>query len=141
MTLYQVVNNLKRIALTQPLVRSTGEGNIYDFMSANPKIEYGVFFITQQTHTSDETFDHYNLVLFYADRLVNDLEDNRLQVQSIGKEILDNIIKTFVEYYDAEYDIISFTTFTQRFADETAGAYAQITFDIPKDYICIEEYE
>ena len=142
MTLYKLIEVLREIALRQPLVRTTGEGNIYEMMNTNPKIDYGVFFVTQQTHTQDEGFDHYNLVLLYCDRLVSDLDDNRLQVQSIGKEILTNIIRTLEEEYE-EVDIstISYTTFTQRFADETAGCYVQLTFDIPLDYLCAEDYE
>lgn len=141
MTLYRLVEILKDIALRQPLVRTAGEGNIYELMNANPKINYGVFFATQQTHTQDEGFDHYNFVLFYIDRLVSDLDDNRLQVQSIGKEILTNIIRTIEDEYDVDVSTISYTTFTQKFADECAGCYVTLTFDIPLDYLCEEEYD
>lgn len=141
MTLYKLVEILKEVALRQPLIRTAGEGDIYDALNADPSIDYGVFFITQQTHTQDETFDHYALVLFYVDRLVSDLEDNRLQVQSIGKEILTNIIRTVENNYDIDVSTISYTTFTQRFADETAGCYVQLIFDIPLDYLCEEDYE
>lgn len=140
MTLYKVIEKLNEIALRQPNVRTAKEGNIYEALNANPSIKYGVFFVTQGTHTEDETWDHYTFTLFYVDRLENDMDVNRLQVQSIGKELLSNIIRTFEEEVDCEYDIISYTTFTQRFADECAGAYAQITFDIPKDNYCLEEY-
>ena len=141
MTLYELIRELNAIALKQPNVRTAKEGNIYDVMNANPSIKYGVFFITQGTHTDDETWDRYNLTLFYIDRLQSDLEDNRLQVQSIGKEVLRNIILTFCDYYEIEYPTVSYTTFTQRFADECAGAYAQWVFELPKDLICEEEYE
>lgn len=141
MTLYKLVEILKQIALRQPMIRTAGEGDIYDMMNANPSIDYGVFFITQQTHTQDERFDHYNLVLFYIDRLVSDLDDNRLQVQSIGKEVLTNIIRTIEEDYDIDAGTISYTTFTQRFHDECAGCYVQLVLDIPLDYLCAEEYE
>lgn len=140
MTLYQVISQLKAIALSQPNIRTAGEGNIYDYLNANPAIEYDVFFITQQTHTQDEQFDHYALTLFYVSRLENDLEENRLQIQSIGKEVLSNVIHTFENETYAEAPVISYTMFTQKFADECAGCYAQLTLDIPVDYLCEELY-
>lgn len=140
MTLLETVNVIKDIALRQPNVRSFGEGNIYDFMNANPSIEYDVVFVTQNTHTEDEQFDHYNFTIFYASRLQSDLDDNRLQIQSIGKEILENILRTIRDNYDIDIDIRSYTTFTQRFADMTAGAYVQVELIIPLDYLCDEEY-
>lgn len=141
MTLYELIHELNAIALRQPNVRTAKEGNIYDALNANPSIKYGVFFTTQGTHTDDEMWDRYNLTLFYVDRLQSDLEDNRLQVQSIGKEVLRNIILTFCDRYEIEYPIVSFTTFTQRFSDECAGCYAQVELELPKDLICYEEYE
>ena len=140
MTLYSLIKELKAIALTQPNVRTAGEGNIYDAMNADPAIRYGVFFITQGTHEEEEAWDRYSLTLFYIDRLQSNLENNRLQIQSIGKEVLRNIILTFCDEWDLEYPTVSYTTFTQQFADETAGAYAQLTLTIPKDIICEESY-
>lgn len=140
MTLYQVINILKGIANTQPNVRTVGEGNIYDTLNANPSIKYGVFFLTQGTHTQDDTWDHYNFSLFYVDRLENDMESNRVQIQSIGKEVISNVVRTFENEYECESSTISFTPFTQRFADECCGVYAQLTFDIIRDSYCEEVY-
>lgn len=140
MTLLTLISELNKIALTHPNVRTAGEGNIYDTMNANPSIKYGVFFQTQGTHTDDEAWDRYNLTLFYIDRLQSNLENNRLQIQSIGKEVLRNIILTFCNKFDIEYPTVSYVTFTQQFADECAGAYAQIQLEIPKDITCEEDY-
>lgn len=140
MTLYETIDFLKKIALKHPNIGSASEGNIYEYMNANPSVKYGVFFITQGTHSQDEMFNHFEFTLFYVDRLVDDMEDNRLQIQSIGKEILSNILTFFCEEFDAECENISFQPFTQRFVDETAGIYSTITIDMPKDVICPEEY-
>ena len=140
MTLYETIDWLKKIALKHPNIGSASEGNIYEYMNANPSIKYGVFFITQGTHSQDEMFNHFEFTLFYVDRLVDDMEENRLQIQSIGKEILSNILTFFCEEFDAECENISFQPFTQRFVDETAGIYSTITIDVPKDVICPEEY-
>ena len=140
MTLYETIDLLKKIALKHPNIGSASEGNIYEYMNANPSVKYGVFFITQGTHSQDEMFNHFDFTLFYVDRLVDDMEENRLQIQSIGKEILSNILAFFCEEFDAECENISFQPFTQRFVDETAGIYSTITIDVPKDVICPEEY-
>ena len=140
MTLYETIDLLKKIALKHPNIGSASEGNIYEYMNANPSVKYGVFFITQGTHSQDEMFNHFEFTLFYVDRLVDDMEENRLQIQSIGKEILSNILTFFCEEFDAECENISFQPFTQKFVDMTAGIYSTITIDVPKDVICPEEY-
>ena len=140
MTLYETIDLLKKIALKHPNIGSASEGNIYEYMNANPSVKYGVFFITQGTHSQDEMFNHFEFTLFYVDRLVDDMEENRLQIQSIGKEILSNILTFFCEEFDAECENISFQPFTQKFVNMTAGIYSTITIDVPKDVICPEEY-
>ena len=140
MTLYETIDLLKKIALKHPNIGSASEGNIYEYMNANPSVKYGVFFITQGTHSQDEMFNHFEFTLFYVDRLVDDMEENRLQIQSIGKEMLSNILTFFCEEFDAECDNITYQPFTQKFVDMTAGIYSTITIDVPKDVICPEEY-
>lgn len=140
MTLKALVEYIKSTALSQPNVRSFGEGSIYDFMNARPSIAYDVVFASQTTHREVERWDYYGFNLFYVSRLDDDLESNRLEVQSIGKEVLDNIIRNVCEELDIEYPTVSYTPFTQRFVDECAGVYCTITFEIPKDVICGEVY-
>ena len=140
MTLYETIDLLKKIALKHPNIGSASEGNIYEYMNANPSVKYGVFFITQGTHSQDDMFNHFEFTLFYVDRLVDDMEENRLQIQSIGKETLSNILTFFCEEFDAECDNITYQPFTQKFVNMTAGIYSTITIDVPKDVICPEEY-
>ena len=140
MTLLQVINELKAIGMRQPTVRTAGEGSIYTFMNGNGKQRYCVFFITQTTHRQDDTFDYYGFNLFYVDRLDSTLEENRVQVQSIAKDVLSNIIKTFCEYFDADVQTLVFHPFTEKFTDLTAGMYVTVEFQIPLDYICLEEF-
>lgn len=139
MTLYNVIRTLQKIALQQPNVRSTGDGDIYNWMNGNDGQKYGCFFITQGTHSGSLDEDRYNLTLFYVDRLDDTLEENRLSIQSIGRECLDNIIRTFVEEYELDYPDVNYTPFTQKFIDETAGMYATLTITIEKG-ICEEYY-
>ena len=141
MTLYDVVTGLERIALTHPNIRTAKDGSVYDIMNANPSVTYGVFIVTQNTHRQTEQFDYYGLTLFFIDRLKDDMDSNRLQIQSFAKQVLGNIINVFCNEYDLDVPTITYQSFTQRFVDETAGQYAQFELEIPKDILCPEEYE
>lgn len=140
MNLFQTIDNIKKIALVQPNVRTAIEGNVYSIMNNTPDLQYGVVVITQGTHRSDEMFNYFNFNIFYIDRLVDDMESNRLQIQSIGIQILNNIINTFADEYDIDLSSdVQYNPFTQKFADETAGDYISITLEVPKDS-CAESY-
>ena len=80
MTLATIIETLKMIALKHPNVNSAYEGNIYEILNANPNNKYASVVITQQSHTTDEVYDHYGFVIFYVDRLVDDMEENRVQI-------------------------------------------------------------
>lgn len=141
MTLYEIVKGFENIALRMPLVMTAEDGSIYEIMNANPSIKYGVFVVTQNTHRSDEMFDYYGLTLFYCDRLDSDRENNRLQIQSFGKQVLENVIHLFCDEFDLDLPSITYNTWTQQFMDITAGCYAQFELECPKCAICPEEYE
>lgn len=128
------------LSLKHPNINSAYEGNIYDILNTNPQQKYASVVITQQSHTEDDTYSHYNFVIFYVDRLVDNLEENRLQIQSLGKSMLSNIVKGFCEEFDAECENINFQPFTERFSDECAGCYATLTIDMVKDVFCAEQY-
>lgn len=141
MTLYQVIRGLEQIALTHPNIKSAKDGSIYDICNANPSIKYGAIVITQENHRQDEMFDHYGLIMFYVDRLVDDLEDNRLQIQSIGKQLIGNIVTTFCNEYDVDIPTIVYTPYTQRFQDMCGGMFARFELEIPRDIICSETFD
>lgn len=141
MTLLTIIRELERIALTHPNVRTAKDGSIYEIMNANPAVKYGTFVVTQNTHRQTAQFDYYGLTIFYCDRLVGDMDANRLQIQSFGKQVLGNIINVFCDEYDLDVPIINYTTWTQRFMDECAGVYAQFELEVPLDNLCPEEYE
>ena len=55
--------------------------------------------------------------------------------------MLSNIIKTIVEELSIEiYGNIIYQPFEQRFSQECAGIYANVTFLVPINCICPEEY-
>ena len=140
MTLYDTINIIEQIALQQPNVRTAKEGNVFDHLNANPSVEYAAVVLTQGQHQQDEQFNHFRFSIFYVDRLESDLDSNRIQIQSTGKEVLNNIIRTLTSKFDAECDDITYQPFTQRFADECAGVFASVVIDVPVDYLCAEDY-
>lgn len=139
MTYQQVVKSLETIALNQHNVRYAGYGSLYEDLNSTPNIKYDVFYITPNQYTLEGDFNRFSFNLFYISRLEDVDGDNMLQVQSIGKEILDNIVRVFCETFDAEtYGSIYYQPFTQRFADECAGIYMTVTLVVPVDSTCGE---
>ena len=139
MTLQEIINILKKIALTQPNVRTATSGDIYEVMNGNPSVRYGVFHITQNTHQSFDDRDVYGLNLFYVDRNEDD-NANTLQIQSVGKTVIDNIVKSFCEEFDGDFPTITYTPFTQRFKDDTAGVFAGLSLEVFKEWTCAEGF-
>lgn len=116
------------------------DGSIYQ-LDQKPDINYDVFCATQTEHREDEFTTFYGFNLFFVSRLDDTMENNRLQIQSQGKEVLSNIIRSFCYRFDIDIptDIV-YHPFTQRFSDECAGVYCSITLEIPVDWVCSEEY-
>lgn len=129
MTLLQVIRHLEEVALAQPPVASIVENDAYR-LNEQPDARYGVFAFTQGRHSGGATLGlrRYTFTLMYIDRLTED-HSNELEAQSTGDFVLDNILRTLAE----EWEVSDWTiqTFTQRFADDCAGAYAEVTFGVP----------
>ena len=127
MTLFEIINKLKDIAISKPNINFVGDGDVYTLNSL-PNIDYSVFFITQNDHSIYQDTITYNLNLFYIDR-VSDSEDNTLNIQSDGMLQLTNIINTLVFTEDVDVDgEITFVPFIQRFSDNCSGVYCNVRF-------------
>lgn len=130
MTLHEIVNQILEIAQQQPNINYVGEGDIYE-LNKLPNINYSVFYMTQGAHQVYENTLQYTFNLFYIDRLMAD-NSNRLQIQSQGMLVINNIINLFNQL-DIDIDIVypvTFTSFNQRFADECSGVFAEITINV-----------
>lgn len=137
-----VLTNLKNqigdIALSQPEVNAYGEGSVYDLLNSGGKIEkYAAVVTTFQSASIVD--DNYTATvnLFYIDRLTKFNDNNRLQVQDTAVQTLHNILLQLAEEYDVENE--SYTLFTQKFADNCAGAYATLKITLPISG-CFEQY-
>ena len=127
MTLFEIINKLKDIAISKPNINYVGDGDVYTLNSL-PNIDYSVFFITQNDHSIYQDTITYSFNLFYIDR-ISDSEDNVLNIQSDGMLQLTNVINTLVFSEDVDIDgEITFTPFIQRFADNCSGVYCTVRF-------------
>ena len=131
-------NQIGEIALSQPEVNAYGEGSVYDLLNSGGKIEkYAAVVTTFQSASIVD--DNYTATvnLFYIDRLSKFDDNNRLQVQDTAVQTLHNILLQLAEEYDVENE--SYTLFTQKFADNCAGAYATLKITLPISG-CFEQY-
>lgn len=140
MTLKNVVDIIKYVSMSQPNVRQFAEGSVYD-INSNPSNKYANIVLTQREHFETEQTYTFNFIIFYVDRLVDDIDTNRLQIQSAGISVLSNIFRTLENEYDFEILEKTYTTWTQKFIDECSGVYANVRITVYKDVVCEELYD
>lgn len=137
MTLAEVIRVMRDAALDLPWVRTVIDNDVFR-LNAKPDAEYGVFAYTQQQHSGEAegNFHRFAFTMFYVDRLT-EAGDNEIEVQSVGVQTLEAIIRKMAAegVYPLDYTM---QTFTQRFLDECAGAFANVTFVVPLDTLCDE---
>lgn len=140
MTLKQVIKGFEILASSQPSVNMIVENDIFR-LNNKADARYGVFGWTQGTHQTSISSDlfTYAFTFFYVDRLTED-KDNQIEIQSVGIETLDNIIRQMDYrglYVDSGY---TFQTFNQRFLDECAGVFCNVTISVPVSSLCSESF-
>ena len=139
MTLRDVILAVEAEAKAQPAVKMIVRNDIFR-LNDMPDAEYGVFGWTQQQHSvGDGDLLRVTLNLWYVDRL-NENASNELEVQSMGVQVLANVIRSLPAegvYLAGEAAI---RTFNQKFVDVCAGAFATLSLLAPVDTICETNY-
>ena len=140
MTLSEIIRTMEAVASNQPSIKMVVENDIFR-LNARADARYGVFAFVQQQHTTsiESNIITYAFTLFYVDRLKND-RSNQIEIQSVGIQTLDNIIRRLDEmgiYSDTSY---SFQVFNQRFVDECAGVFCNVSLSVPLDSLCPEDF-
>lgn len=140
MTLSELIRKIEVAASGTPSVSSIVRNDIFRLNSL-PNAEYAVFGWTQGQHytTVTSSLITYNFTFFYIDRLRAD-KRNELEIQSVGIQVLDNLIRTLElngVYAESQYN---FTTFNQRFLDECAGVFTNVALTVPVSDLCEETY-
>lgn len=129
---------METVAFQQPSLKMVVENDVFR-LNTLADAKYGVFAWTQGNHTAsvDSSFINYAFTLFYVDRLKDD-ESNMVEIQSVGIETINNIVRTLEELDIVADGNLSFTTFNQRFTDNCSGVYCNVSFSVPVDSSCEE---
>jgi hypothetical protein len=138
MTLFQLVKTLEDVAADQPTIRTIVRNDVFRINSA-PSLKYGVFAWLQGQHSGNvsSSLMSYQFTLFYVDRLTED-GGNQVEIQSTGCQTLTNIIRS-LEDKGVYADSFTLQPFNQRFTDQCAGVFANVTFQIPATSMCSED--
>ena len=140
MTLLELIKTMEVIASHQPSIHMVVENDIFR-LNNKADAKYGVFAFVQGQHSTsiDSSVITYTFTLFYVDRLKND-RSNQIEIQSVGIQTLDNIIRQLDNlgiYSEISY---SFQVFNQRFLDECAGVFCNVNLSVPVGSLCPEDF-
>lgn len=139
MLLIQAINKIQEISALQRNVSFVSAEDVYEAM-ALPNIDYGamVFNQTSYHYDIDLGLNRLSFRLFYIDRLTDD-ESNKLEVQSIGFEVLKEVIKGMNSLSLNPAKGLVFRPFTQKFKDMCAGAYVEMTVEFYDEWTCPDD--
>lgn len=138
MTLAQVIDIFEKVAMQQPSINMIVRNDVFR-INSSPSLKYGIFAWTQGQHSgSIAGMTSFAFSFFYVDRLKEDLS-NQVEVQSAGCETIGNILRA-LEEYDIEVGNYTMQTFNQRFTDECAGVFCNVTLSVPQVSACPETY-
>lgn len=139
MTLKEAIKVIELVASQQPSVNMIVENDVFR-LNAKPDARYGAFAWLQGQHSAsvDSNTISLQFTFFYVDRLTGD-KGNQIEVQSVGIQTLDNILRRLDDLgmWVSRY---TFQTFNQRFVDECAGVFTNVTIDIPISSVCPESF-
>ena len=139
MTLSQTIRAIEMSAMQQPSVNMIVKSDVFRINSA-PSLRYGVFAWTQGQHsgTLASGMRTFNFTLFYVDRLTKS-QSNQIEVQSVGCETIENVLR-LLEEQDIEVGNFTITPFNQRFTDECAGVFCNVSLSVPATTMCAEAF-
>lgn len=138
MTLFQLIQAIEGVARLQPSVKMIVQHDVFRLNSA-PSQKYGVFAWLQNQHSVQVGgMQSFNFTFFYVDRLTAD-KSNATEVQSTGVETLGNILRT-LDAMDIAVESYTLQPFTQRFTDECAGVFCNVSLSVLPGSLCSETY-
>ena len=140
MTLLETIKAMEVVASKQPSIKMVVQNDVFR-LNNKADARYGVFAFTQGQHTSsvDSNLITYAFTLFYVDRLMNN-RSNQMEIQSVGIQTLDNIIRSLDEMGISAENDYSFQVFNQKFVDECAGVFCNVNLSVPVGSLCAEYF-
>ena len=136
MTLKEVISTIEAVAAQQPSVNCIVRHDVFRINSL-PALRYGVFAWLQNQHNGRVASGmmSYSFTFFYVD-LLNEDGSNRIEVQSTGCEVMGNLL-AILDEIDIAVDSYTIQPFNQRFTDECAGVFCNVTLSVPTP-VCVE---
>ena len=145
MNIVQLYDYIGQIAQTIPIVHSYSNQTPYEYWNTQ-EVKYGSVIFAVKTVRTQNNIAKFDCVLYYGDRL-NETGSNRDSVQSDAIGVLESIVSRLNCSERVEYVTYPFQTtlFEQKFADNLAGAYTNISIDLPAtgnccDYNLLNDY-
>ena len=130
MNIVQLNNFIEKIVSCTEVVKSFYTDSVYECWNTE-EVKYGsISFCITKTQMRERTMT-YDAIIYYGDRLLED-KSNRNAIWSDATQVIQSIIGT-VNSVDGEITIsypYNLTLFEQKFADELAGAYAEISIEV-----------
>lgn len=141
MTLLETIRTIEAVASNQPDINLIVENDIFR-LNSRADARYGVFAFVQGEHSTsiDTNVITYAFTLFYVDRLKND-RSNQIEIQSVGVQTLDNILRTLDDMGIFAETGYSFQVFNQRFVDECSGVMCRVSLSVPISLVCPQTFE
>ena len=140
MTLKEAIKVIEEVASRQPSINMIVENDVFR-LNAKADARYGVFAWLQGQHSTsiDSNTISLQFTFFYVDRLTED-KGNQIEIQSVGIQTLDNILRKLDDLGMWVSNNYTFQAFNQRFLDECAGVFTNVTIDIPISSVCPESF-
>lgn len=139
MTLAQTIKVIEGVAMRQPSVNMIVQNDVFR-LNAVQDAKYGVFAWLQGQHvaSADEDMMTFAFTFFYVDRLTDGFT-NQIEVQSVGIQTLDNIIRQLEDFGVFVSGSYQFQTFNQRFSDECAGVFCTLNLQVSVGNACPDD--
>ena len=137
MNYFQLVSSILKTAKAHEFVQEVSYGDIYEFENSGER-KYINVVLSAQNATTDGDVTTYSFNLFATDRLTDD-KSNKLEVQSLCKTILSQIMAKEVEEYAVTLSGVNYTFWTEKFNDLCAGCYVSFAVSLPTELTCADD--
>ena len=139
MNLYDVLNKLSDIANKHKLIGSYHNGDVYRIMNS-AKNTYPVVVFTVDKLQNYQDYSTLNAYMYFIDRLTDD-EDNKINVQSNGINVINDIVNKLCEINEISVPTpLQYTFFTEKFGDMCCGVYANVSIQFNNYSNCCDNF-
>lgn len=136
MTYKKLQEIIENICLNMPNVRTHGVGDVYLLNSVTPN--YIVTWLSLVNRRDYNRMSYFNVNLFYIDRLKKDLSNEEIVINE-GINCLERVVSKIKQtdgvYWDDTLNVV-YSPFRERFSDECAGCYVNLTIPVVLEEPC-----